>query len=455
MRSLAPLPLALCLASCAVGPDYEPPEAEFAAAYKSAGFDAAPPEGSWWSLFGDAELARLIGKGEAGNPGARAALARYDAARAVLGLARADAFPSVSGAAYARRQGDSANSNFSVGTYNDYRAALNLSWEIDLWGRIRRSVAAAAAEKDAAGYEVAAALLSLRAEIARAYLSLRYADAEIALLKQTEGLRAEARRLMKVRFDRGASSSIDHDRAVTEHESVRAELASLRADRGRFDDALAALVGADASSFTIGAKAGPPDVPAVPAGVPGDLLRRRPDIAASERRLAAASERIGATIAGYLPRLTLTGAGGVQSLKASDLFDPASQLWNLGPQLSVPMFQGGRGGGDKARAEAEYREALEAYREVLVGAVRDTEDSLGDARHLADAAASRGRAAAAADSVADLARKRYQAGAADYFEVVDAERTALNTRRSALGVDLARSLAATRLIQALGGGWER
>ncbi|MFT4547447.1 MAG: multidrug efflux system outer membrane protein [Verrucomicrobiales bacterium] len=438
-----------------LGQPYQQPSDKLEVAFKGAGFKSPEPEGSWWLLFDDRQLSRYIEEVETENHSARAALARYQQAQAALGIVSSDAFPSITGETYARRQGDSSNSNFSVGTYNDYRAALNLSWEIDLWGRVRRSVNAATADEEAAGYDLQATLLSLRAEVALAYLSLRFADSEIALLEETAKLRAEARRLMKVRFDAGESSSLDYNRAVTEHESVQSELHQLRAQRGKFENAIAALTGRSASGFSIKPIASQPKVPTVPSAVPSDLLRRRPDIAAAERRLAAASERIGVVIASYLPSISINGYAGLQSLKSSDLFDPASKLWSLGPELGIPIFQAGRSGGDKAKAEAAYREALENYRDVLDRAVQETEDSLGDARHLAKASTSRKRGATSAASAADLTRKRYAGGVSDYFEVVDAERTAVAENRATLGIDLARSLAATRLIQALGGGWKR
>ncbi len=454
--ALAPLALtALALASCAVGVDYQTPSSELESSFKNAGFSPPPPQGSWWSLFNDPDLHRLIESAENQAPDARAALARYDQARSALGLARADAFPSVTGDAYGRRQADSPNSNFSSGTYEDYRAALNLSWEIDLWGRVRRQIGAAQADMDAAGYDYQGALLSLRGEIARAYLSLRFADAEVALLEQTATLRGEAQRLMKTRFEGGIDSQIDYERAVTEYESVKAELEQLRAQRGRYENALAALTGWSASGFRLPETGRRPAIPSVPAAVPSDLLRRRPDLAAAERRLAAASERIGLAIANYLPRLSLNGEGGVQSLRASDLFDSGSVLWSFGPELQVPLLQGGRAFADKARAEATYREALEVYRATLLQAIQETEDSLGDARDLAHAANSRKRGSESASIVASLTRKRYSGGATDYFEVVDAERTALNEQRAQLSVDLARALASTRLIEALGGGWTK
>jgi len=457
MRPLLLLRLApwLLLPSCMVGPDYQPPQAEIEAAFKSAGFTAPAPDGSWWKLFGDAELSRLIKEIKTSNPSALAALARYEQVNAEIGITRSQGSPLVMGEAYANRKGDSSNSNFSAGTYDDYRAALDLSWEIDLWGRVRRQVNAAVAESEAAGYDADAILLSLSGEAARAYFSLRSADVEIELLQETSKLRARAQRLMKARSEAGQSSSLDYNRAVTEYESVEAELQQLRAQRGRFENAIATLVGTNASGFGIRPTGQRSNIPSIPSTVPSELLRRRPDIAAAERRLAAASERRGVVIASYLPRFSITGYGGVQSLRSSDLFDPSSAIWRLGPEVSVPVYQGLRLGDDKAKAEATYREALENYREVLLKAVQETEDSLLDSRLLAEASVSRRRGAASADRAAELSRKRYIGGVTDYFEVVESDRTSLFEKRAALAVDLARSLAATRLIEALGGGWQR
>ena len=347
LLQLAPL---LLLPSCLLGPDHQEPNSEFEAAFKSAGFTTPAPEGSWWKLFSDSQLSELIAEVASSNPTARAALARRDQAKANIGIVSSERSPLITGESYASRQGDSSNSNFSAGTYNDYRAALDLSWEIDLWGRIRRQVNAATAETEAAGYEAQAALLSLSGELARAYFSLRSADVEIELLQDTAKLRAEARRLMKARFEAGKSSSLDYKRAVTEHESVEAELQQLRAQRGNYENALAALTGRNASAFKIRPDGKQPHVPAIPSAVPSDLLRRRPDLAAAESRLAAASERIGVVIASYLPRFSITGYGGVKSLRTSDLFDPSSAIWRLGPEVAFPVYQGGRLGGDKAKA---------------------------------------------------------------------------------------------------------
>ena len=455
LRKLALASVMALLAGCAVGPDYVAPSEQLESSFKNAGFSAPVPEGSWWKLFNDPELNRLVRQAGENGPTARAALARYDQARAALGIAAADAYPSATGEVYARRQSNSGNSAMPFDTYNEYRAALNLSWEIDLWGRVRRQVGAASADVDSAAYEYDAVLLSLRAEVARSYLTLRFQDAEIALLEETADLRAEARRLMGKRFDAGSSSRIDLERTVTEHERIKSELEQLRAGRARNENALAALIGRSASGFRISPRKGSPDIPAVPGGVPSDLLRRRPDLAVAERRLAAASERIGLAIAKYLPRVTLNGSGGVASMSTSDLFNSSSNLWSLGPGLEIPVLQGGRVGAEQKIAEAGYREALENYRSVLVKAIQETEDSMGDARRLSIAATSQARAADSAGKAAELVRERYKAGTSDYFEVVESERVSLEARRREVDVQMARALAAARLIQALGGGWQR
>ena len=318
-----------------------------------------------------------------------------------------------------------------------------------------RSVAVARAQADAAGYEYLAALTSLRGEIARTYFSLLFADAEIDLLEKTAAFRKEASRLMSVRNEAGDASRIDAQRAITEYESVRTELARVRVRRGQLENALGTLTGTSASAFNLASGRITFDLPVVPATVPGELLRRRPDIAAAERRLAAASETIGLVIASYLPRIDLIGSGGLQSVKASDLFDSNSRLWTLGPEMFVPLFQGGRLFADRDQAEAAYREALENYRDTVLRAVQETEDALIATRGLASAARSATTGSDAARLAAKLTRSRYDGGIASYFELVDAERTALAEERAELAIALDRALATATLIQSLGGGWTR
>jgi multidrug efflux system outer membrane protein len=447
----------LVLASCSVGPDYSAPAEKLEMSFKNAGFREPPASGDWWSAFRDPQLTALMQRAEESNPQARAALARYDQARATLGLAQTDQSPAVTGTAFTQRNRSSGSTSQPQGgiTENDFRGALQVSWEIDLWGRVRRSTNAARAQSAAAAYDYQAAITSLRGEIARAYFSLRYADAEIRLLEETAAFRQEAARLMQLRSEAGDASRIDAQRAVSEHESVRTELARLRVRRGQYENALGTLTGTGASSFQLAQAKIPATRPLVPAAIPSELLRRRPDLAAAERRLAAASETIGIVIASYLPTLSLGGSGGVQSVKSSDLYNSNSRLWSLGPDLAIPIYQGGKFLNNRRKAEAAYRTALEIYRETLLLAVQETEDSLLASRELASASGSSSRGADAARLAAKLTRSRYEGGIASYFELVDAERSALAEERAALAVRLDHILATTRLIQALGGGWTR
>lgn len=445
----------LPLVSCTLGPDYQPPADDLPSAWKNAGFPEPLPPGDWFLRFRDPTLNSLMRAAESSNQDLRAAFARYDQARAVLGLARADQAPAFTADLTGARKRDSGGAAFQAreGVYNDYNAQLNLDYEIDLWGRVRRLVRQAEANMEAAAADYDAALLSLKAEIARDYLTLRALDRESAVVVKAVALRSRRRGLIAAQRDEGQASGLDYERAVTEEESARADLARLADQRGRLVNALAALSGRPATSFALAPDPGPVHTPSLPAGVPSDLLRRRPDVRAAERRLAAASEGVSIAVVSYLPRLTLTGSGGVSALDASDLFNASSRFWSLGPSVFVPIFQGGRIKWDRAQAEARFREALANYRSVLLIAIRDTESALQAGRHLDRALASQRRAAAAADRAAELSNARRQGGLVSLFEVIESDRTALDQERLLAQTLRDRQLAAVTLIQALGGGW--
>jgi len=454
MRPLVLLPF-LLLASCVSWEGDPQPTPGLENSFKNTGSRVPPPQGSWWKIYQDRKLTRLIALAEKQSQSLQAALARHEQARALLDFNRVDRRPTVNGEGYARRQQDSGNTNFSAGTFNDYKMVLDLSWELDLWGKIRRTVAASAADAEAAKYEMEAVALSLRADLVRTYLSLRYLDAELALLGETGELRREARRLMQARFKGGASSRIDYERAAREDEEVRSELAQLRAERARFENALAVLTGQSASGFQLKPNGRRPFIPEVPSAAPSALLRRRPDVAAAERRLEAARERVGLSIVQTYPSISITGEGGVQALRSSDLFDAGSKIWNIGPEVTIPFVQWGRGKANTANAAGIYKEALANYRDTLLRAVEETENALGDTKMLAEAASARKRGSASSATIAVLARKRYQAGVTDYFEVVEAERDSLEGQRTSLTLARERTLATASLVEALGGGWER
>jgi multidrug efflux system outer membrane protein len=412
------------------------------------------PIGDPFETFRDQDLDRLLQKTVINNQDLAAALAHIDQARATLGLARADQNPSLVSDFAADQNLDSRNSQFDRsggGAYRQFNAQLTLDYEIDLWGRIRRSVNQAEANLSASEADYRVALLSLKAEVARNYLTLRSLDREIELLDQTSSLRQQRLELTRAREEAGTSSGLDVSRATTEYESTRAEVARLAQRRGELENALATLTGEPASTFALPSEVKDPRIPSIPTGVPSDLLRRRPDIAAAERRLAAASEGIGIAIATYLPRISLTGVGGVNSAETADLFDPKSTFYTMGPSLFIPIFQGGRADNDKARARAQYREALASYRQTLLAAIRETENALLGTRTLDQALTSQSRATDASAKTARLSRARFEGGLDSLFEVTETERQTLEQERLLTQTRLARQLATVNLIQALGG----
>ncbi len=440
-----------------MGPDYQPPSDDLPGAWKNAEVARPLPQGDWMSQFRDSTLTVLLRRAESANQDLRAALGRYDQARAALGLARADRSPTLTGDLVAERKRDSAGVPFrsSEGAYSDYEAALNLDYEVDLWGRVRSLVRQASANMEAAAADYDAALLSLKAEVARNYLTLRALDRETVLVREAVALRARRRALIGAQREEGQASGLDYHRAVAEEESGRAEFARLAEQRGRLVSALAALTGEPATTFSLAANPSVVHTPAIPSGVPSDLLRRRPDVHAAERRLAAAGAGVSVAIGNFLPRITLTGSGGVSALEQSDLFNAGSRFWSLGPTVFIPAAGGGRARHGRAQAEAGFREALANYRSVLLNAIRDTESALQACRNLDLALASQRRAAGAADLAAELSEARREGGLVSLFEVIESERTALERDRLLAQTIRDRHLATINLIQALGGGWKR
>ena len=411
--------------------------------------------GRWWDCFDDRGLNELIRRLDKENPSLAVALARYDRSRAELGLSRADQFPRITGDADANRKRDSSSGVFVPNelTYNEFRMALNLEYEIDLWGRVRRLVESAEAEAEAAEADWAATRLSLRSELARNYFQLRFLDAEIDVLRQSLKLREENLRLVRARIEGGETTDLDLARAETEREATRAQLLGLERERATYFHALAALTGEVPSTFSLPG-GGLKSPPAIPAGIPSDLLSRRPDIVAADRRMDGAAARIGAVKASYLPRISLTGMGGLSSLDLADLFNPSSLFGEIGPQVEVPIYNGGRSGVDIDRAFADSDEAVALYRETALQAFREVEDALSGIRFLDREIRAHEAAASAAERAARISRKRYEGGLVSFLDVVDAERTSLSEKRELVQAQSARLLQTVQLIQALGGGWE-
>lgn len=453
--------LALALTGCTLGPNYVKPDAPAPLSFKEgAPWSEANPQdqlakGAWWKLYRDPALNELQDRAAAANQQLKAAVARLDQARALAGLSRAEQTPRLDLDPRAQRGRFTAEqSGLKTGrTANSFSLPLDLSYEVDLWGRVRRSVEAATATAEASAADLETVRLSLHAEVARSYFALRALDAEIALLQRTIELRQEALFLVQTRFANGVVSELDVARAETELASTEAEKIGLSQRRGELEHALALLLGEAPANFTLAAT--PLDLPplSVAPGLPSQLLERRPDVAAAERQMAAANARIGIAKTAFFPAIRLTGSAGYQSGEIASLFDWSSRAWALGPAISLPIFDGGRNSANLERAEAAHEEAVANYRQQLLVAFGEVEDGLLGLRALSEQAEVQQRAVQAAQKAAELSDKRYRAGRVSYLEVVDAQRTALQSERAAVQILGQRLQTSVLLIKALGGGW--
>ncbi|MEO7414476.1 MAG: efflux transporter outer membrane subunit [Opitutaceae bacterium] len=451
----------------AVGPDYVTPLVDAPTAYRdtspetSIAWKTAEPSdravrGEWWKLFDDDTLSDLESRALAANQDLRAAAARVDQARAAAGFARSAGWPQVAGNPSLNRERTSTTTDnvFPNSLANTYRAPLVASWEIDLFGRVRRLSESARAEADATAATLESVRLSLTAEIAGNYFSYRGVERELGLLRDTAALRRRALDLVSARFRSGTAGEFDVVRAETELATAEAETAALASRQSALQNALAVLVGEPASRFTI-AEAGRPllNPPPIPAGLPAELLERRPDIAAAERTLAAANARIGVARAAFFPAISLTGGAGFASGEVDRLFNSDSRIWSVGPSLYLPIFQGGRNRANLERSRAAYEESVAQFRQRVLIAFREVQDALTATRFLEEQAAAQDRALTAARRATALAQTRYDAGFVAYLEVIDAQRTSLAVERASAQLAALRLNSSVALIKALGGGW--
>lgn len=448
-----------------VGPEYQPPTNSAPAQFRDLPGqwkEATPadtqPKGRWWEVFSDPALDALIERAAAGNQSLRAALARFEQARAVARVSRSELLPVLDFNPNGERLRFSPNQqpNFGALTATTMRMPLDLSYEVDLWGRVRRGFESARAEAQAAAADLHHALLSLQAEVAQTYLTLRATDRQRAVVRRSLALRREARELIRSRVRAGTAPELDEARVETEVASAEAELARLDRSRHSLEMALAILTGTPAPEFHLAETApAPAPTPVIPAGLPSELLERRPDVAAAERRLAAANARIGVARAAFFPVLRLTGSAGFVSAELDSLFQWDSRVWTLGPSVSLPLFTGGRNRANLSRARAEFEAAVADYRQRVLVAFGEVQDALTALKFLAGEAAAMDRMQNAAQRVADLARARYDAGIVSYLEVIEAQRTLLDTQLAVARLDGQQQVLVVQLIKALGGGWDR
>lgn len=461
------LPLLLAatfgVGACSLAPDYHAPAVPVAAAYQSAGpwgvaqpSDQLPRDG-WWQVYQDPQLDALQQQLLANNADLSAALAHYQEAQAFVDQARSALFPTVS--ALVNPQSDRESNNrplrgtVAPSTYNSVTLGGELDYEVDLWGRVRDTVAASRDEALATRADLASVQLSLQAQLADSYLQLRGFDQQDALLEQTIKAFGRALQLTQSLHQGGIVSQLDVARAQTQLSSARSLLSQTQAQRALTQHAIAVLVGASASQFSIAAQTAPFVLPPTPVGVPSTLLQRRPDIAAAERRTAEANAKIGVARAAYFPSLTLDVQGGFQSNTYQHLLTAPNLFWAAGPTLAGYIFDGGRRAADVASAKASESEAGARYRGVVLTAFQQVEDSLTLLTDLGTALNDQQDAANAAQQALDLALERYRHGAVGYLDVVQAQTAALDAQRSALDLQTRQLRADVELVRALGGGW--
>jgi len=454
--------LPFLLTACTLGPDYRRPEVAVTPAFREDApwKEAAPADAiareAWWQIYGDPTLDDLQERARTANQDLQAAVARVDQARAAARISEADRFPRIDlDPALSRGRTPDALAPLERGfTSTVLSVPFDLSYEVDLWGRVRRSVEAATAEYQATAADFENIRLTLHADIARDYFALRALDAEIALLQRTVELRRQNLRLVDSLFRNGQVSRLDVARAETELATAEADAAGLRRRRAGFEHALAVLVGEAAANFSLPPAPLDLEPPAVAPSLPSFLLERRPDIAAAERQMMAANARIGVARAAFFPVVSLTGSAGWASDELSSLFNWGNRAWALGPFISLPVFDAGRNRAGLEGARAAWEESVANYRQQVLVAFSEVEDALSDLHHLTVQAAALQQAAASARDAAELSGKRYRAGLVSYLEVVISERSALFAEQLATQIQGQRLQASVSLIKALGGGWE-
>jgi NodT family efflux transporter outer membrane factor (OMF) lipoprotein len=457
---------ALALGGCKVGPNYKAPPVPAPPSYSDSGHNgdwasAKPADGvdrgAWWAIYRDPQLNDLEQRCATANQSIAAALHAYEQAHDLVRENRSSLYPTVSIGASATRDRVSANkplrSPNQTNDYWDFLIPLNISWEPDLWGGIRRQIESSAANAQASAADLANTRLSLQGTLAVIFFQLRGLDLQAQLLRTTIDAYTQTLQLTQVRMKGGLATESDVSQAEAQLEEARAQLIDLGVQRAQYEHAIAVLVGEPATGFHIPEQPLAGDPPAVPTGVPSELLERRPDIAGAERRVAAANALIGVAKAAYYPNITLGAASGVESGVLSSLFNSNSTLWNVGPSAGEVLFDAGRRKAQVDYALAQREQATALYREQVLSAFRDVEDQLSALRVLEEEATVQQRAVDAAKRSTDLSLLRYRRGLAQYLEVLTNQTIQLGDERAAAALVARRIVASAQLQMALGGGW--
>jgi multidrug efflux system outer membrane protein len=452
---------------CTVGPNYRRPQVQVPPAFKEpppAGWKQAQPrdeiaKGDWWVVFGDPVLNDLEKQATAGNQSLKAAVERVDQARALARIAQAQLYPAVNADPSASRAHTGANRPVQPGTaaasytYNTFSLPLDATYEVDLFGKVRRSLEAARAETQVSVAAYQTVLLTLKSDLAQDYFNLRYLDADRAVLGENIKVQQDFLDLTRRRFEGGLANGLEVAAAEAQLDTTQALFVGDERERDQIEHAIATLLGRPAAEFSLPRNPLNLAPPVLPPGLPSDLLERRPDVAEAERQMAAASARIGVARAAYFPDLGLTGSAGYLSSGLTTLLSGPSTAWFITPLLSVPVFQGGRLKANYEYAQAGYREAVDNYRQQVLAAFQQVEDGLSDLRVLEDQARAQELAVRASQRTVDISTARYKEGLAEYLEVLTAETTLLQNRRTSEQIRGLRLIASVQLVNALGGGW--
>ncbi|CAB3753599.1 efflux transporter outer membrane subunit [Paraburkholderia solisilvae] len=463
-RTAAALLAAIALNACSLAPPYQVPPTAIPTSFKESGpwQPASPadriPRNGWWKIFDDAQLDALEAKVDAANPDVAAAVARHDKAQALVDQTRAGLYPSIGAdldAARARQsdrrplRGANEPDDFYSNTF-----AVSADFDLDLWGKVRNEVSAGVANAQASADDLASLQLDLQANLADDYFTLRGFDEQQQLLADAVATYQRALTLTTSRHHGGIASGLDVSRARTQLQNALAAADDTRARRALLEHAIATLTGTPASSFTLAADTSRTRLPSIPTGVPAALLQRRPDIAAAERRVAAANAQIGVAKAAYYPDISLDAQAGYQTSVLSPWFIAPDEIWSIGPNLALTLFDAGRRRAITREARAQLAQNGAQYKATVLLAFQQVEDNLALLHHLGDESVHNDAALDAAQRTLTLATSRYKDGVVSYLDVVTAQTAALDAQIASAELDARRLTASVGLIQALGGGWQ-
>jgi NodT family efflux transporter outer membrane factor (OMF) lipoprotein len=470
VRRLVAAVACLSLSGCLVGPDYErpPPATPPTPAFKETAdlnFRPALPRdtidrGSWWAVYGDPTLDQLVAQVDVSNQTLKENEAAYRQALALIRQSQSSLYPSI-GYTGSITQNSSSGSRSSSGlqtsavgnSVGQYSVGSSLSWEIDVWGRIRRTIESDSAAAQASAADLAAARLSIQSSLLTNYFSLRFSDRRRRLLEESAAAYARSMNIVRNQMNAGTASRLDFAQAEAQYEQTRALLVAEGANRAQFEHAIAALVGKTPSELSIAPAPAPATVPTLEAGIPSALLERRPDIAAAERTMASANAQVGVAQAAYYPDFTFTANITFVSTMLSTLFQVGSAVWSLGPQVAGTLIDGGARSAAVESARANYDKAVATYRQTVLTAFQQVEDALAQQRVIEQQEKVQQAALAAARDAERIALNQYQAGTVAYTTVVTAQTTALNAEQTLINIRLNRFNASATLATALGGGW--